>query len=313
MALIQTFPLDTKTYGFEWLRRLLGVTAQEGVVDVSDFKVTAPAAGGMRVDVAAGLALVQGDTGFRNGLYLQVNDAAIANAVTLDAADASPRVDQIVLELNDSSDLADVTDAPTLRFVKGVPTAGATLDNAYTTGGAAALPDNCLRLADVLVPAGSTAVSAGNIRDRRPWARGAHNSVRRTSGDATSTDTTNFAVLSSPFTRLECSGGLITMTIKCRLTHSAAGGQVSLMPYANGAPVGPWSTNVNPFVSPKVAAGGDLWTAEFTADLTPSRGSHLFQWAMRPIGAGTATLHATAGIPLTMHVLERTQQDGSNT
>lgn len=166
MALITTAFLDSKQYGFEWLRLVTQLTAPyEGIFAAGDYLVTPAAAGGQRVDVAAGTALVQGDTGTRNGLYLQVNDAAIASAATLNASDpALPRLDQIVLRVRDSSDLGDASDTPSIDVVTGTPTAGATLDN---RNGAAALPANALRLADVLVPAASSAVTAGNVRSRR--------------------------------------------------------------------------------------------------------------------------------------------------
>lgn len=191
MALRATTFLDALTYGFEWLRLIPELSLQEGVVGAGDFKVTAAAAGGMRVDVAAGLALVKGDsgtpgTGLSQGLYAQVNDASVANAVTLTAAHATlPRIDQIVLQINDSTDLGSAGNVPALTFVTGVATAGATLDN---RNGATALPNNALRLADVLVPAASAAVTAGNVRDRRPWARGARVLVSRTANAAAGND-----------------------------------------------------------------------------------------------------------------------------
>lgn len=191
MALRATTFLDALTYGFEWLRLIPELSLQEGVVGAGDFKVTAAAAGGMRVDVAAGLALVKGDsgtpgTGLSQGLYAQVNDASVANAVTLTAAHATlPRLDQIVLQINDSTDLGSAGNVPALAFVTGVATAGATLDN---RNGATALPNNALRLADVLVPAASAAVTAGNVRDRRPWARGARCLVQRVANAAAGFD-----------------------------------------------------------------------------------------------------------------------------
>jgi hypothetical protein len=178
MALRSTAFLDSTTYGFEWLRLLAELALQEGVLGTTagtDFKVTAAAAGGMRVDIASGIALVKGDsgapgTGLTQGLYPQVNDASVANAVTLTAAHATlPRIDQIVLQINDSTDLGSAGNVPAFAVVTGVATAGATLDNRT---GAAALPNNALPLADALVAAASVAVVAGNIRDRRRFARG---------------------------------------------------------------------------------------------------------------------------------------------
>lgn len=171
MALISTFPLDQTTYGFEWLRYSFLLGLQEGVVEPGDFRVTAAAAGGMRVDVAAGTALVAADTGVRNGLYVQVNDAVIANAVTFPAADGTnPRVDQVFVQVNDVADLGSAGNTPALAVAAGTATAGATLDN---PAGVTALPANSVRLADVLIPAGSTSIAAANVRDRRRWARGA--------------------------------------------------------------------------------------------------------------------------------------------
>lgn len=171
MALLDTYPLDVKTYEFEWLRRGVEASgAREGVLAEGELKVTAAAAGGMRVDVAAGACLVKGDTGFRNGLYLQINDAAIANAVTLDPSHATlPRVDRIIIQINDSDDLGDASDAPVLTKVTGVPSSGATLDNETGIG---ALPQDAIQLATVLVPAASAAVTAGNVRDKRQHANG---------------------------------------------------------------------------------------------------------------------------------------------
>jgi hypothetical protein len=172
------FPNDAVPgYGAEWLRYTAEVSGlQEGVLGASDLKVTAAAAGGMRVDVAAGSAFVKGDsgspgTGVSQGLFLAVNDASIPNAVTLPASNGSnPRVDQIVLRVRDTSDLGTGGDDLALLYLSGAATAGATLDN---RNGAAALPADHVRLADVLVPASSTVVSVNNIRDRRPWGRGA--------------------------------------------------------------------------------------------------------------------------------------------
>lgn len=177
--------VDSTLYPFAWLRLASELALQEGVLGALDYLVTFPAAGGLRADVYTGVALVKGDTGaprtgVSHGLYTIVNDAIVSPAVTFSASHASlPRVDQVILTTQDTKDLGDATDTPLLVAVAGAPTAGATLDN---RSGAQALPPDSIRLADVLIPAGSTAVTAGNIRDRRPWARGAFG-VRHTSAD----------------------------------------------------------------------------------------------------------------------------------
>jgi len=167
---------DAKTYGFEWLRYATEVGRNsEGVVNYATDLVPTNAATGLKVDVAAGAALVKGDSGtpgvgLSQGHYLVVNDAAIANAVTLAAADATnPRLDQVVLKVTDSQDLGDASDVATLEVLTGTPTGGATLLN---RSGAAALTQNRLRIADVLVPATATNLTAANVRDRRLPANG---------------------------------------------------------------------------------------------------------------------------------------------
>lgn len=167
---------DAKTYGAEYLRHLAETLLNsEGVANyATDFVVT-PAASLLKVDVAAGAAWVKGDSGtpgmgISQGLYSVVNDAAIANAVTLAASDpTNPRLDQIVLKVRDSSDLATGADDALLEVVTGTPTGGATLLN---RNGAAALGNDRLLLADVLVPATATSLTAANIRDRRIPANG---------------------------------------------------------------------------------------------------------------------------------------------
>lgn len=203
MALRLPHLLDTKNYPFAWFRYQVeaGAPIQEGVMTSAAMAVTAAAGGGMRVDIAAGSALVKGDTGspvtgLSHGLYLVANDASVANAVTLTGSHATlPRLDQIVLRVRDSTDLASGADDALFEVLTGTATSGATLDN---RNGAAALTNDRLRLADVLVPAASSAVTAGNVRDRRTRSRG--NLVRAANGsDLTTTSSTTVATLSGEF------------------------------------------------------------------------------------------------------------------
>lgn len=285
MALLNTFPLDARTYEFEWLRRFFEVGRQEGVDAAGDFKVTDGAGADLKVDVAAGLALVKGDTGFRNGLYLQLNDAVIANAVTFDAAHATlPRIDQVILRVGDSDDLGSAGDVPAIEKLTGAATAGATLDN---RNGATALPNDCLRLADVLVPAAATSLLAANIRDRRTWARGAYFRVQpptganytTTSSSPADLDATNFPK------RLELSGAPVEFALVVpRASHSAAA-YIALGLAVDG--------------SLTVEQGTDSFLGEGTAGAffpsalrwapTPAAGSHIFnpRWSTE---AATATV-----------------------
>lgn len=135
-----------------------------GVDNWESFRVKQHSSGDMSVDVglanqlmAAYIDLSTDGTGSieryeYNGL--QLNQAIAA------ADPANPRIDQVVL-------LPGVTDSqvPTTAVIVGTPTAGATLDN---RNGAAALPVQRIRLADVLVPAAATQILTANLRERRP-------------------------------------------------------------------------------------------------------------------------------------------------
>jgi len=316
MALIDTAFLDSKTYGFEWLRYLLDVApVQEGVLNAGDFKVTAAAAGGQRVDVAAGTALVRGDTGTRNALYMQVNDASIASAVTLNASDATnPRIDQIILRVRDSNDLGDTSDAPALEAVAGTPTAGATLDNRT---GAAALPSNAVRLADVLIPAASTAVAAGNVRDRRPWARGAYHRIIRTAnaaggvdyGGPLGTSGTSLLDATNLAPRIECGGSPLRVSIQTSIQHDTAGEWVYLRPHVDGVAPTDVGTRSHNFIS----RVGFSHEANSAFDLVITPGSHVIALHGSQPGGGIGKISASASYPLIMAVEELLRPNASNT
>jgi len=91
--------------------------------------------------------------------------------VTLSAAAANPRVDQIVVQIKDSAETPGGGNDGVIDVIAGTPTAGTTLDS---RAGAADLTTiqnpNVIVLADVLINANnSPALSNANIRDRRPF------------------------------------------------------------------------------------------------------------------------------------------------
>lgn len=299
---------DAKTYGFEWLRFLAEVAnLQEGVVGSGDFKATAAAAGLMRVDVAAGAAFIKGDSGtpavgLSQGLFLLVNDAAIANAVTLATSDATnPRIDQIILKVRDSSDLATGADDVVLDKVTGTPTAGATLDNRT---GAGALPNDAIRLADVLVPAASTSVTAGNVRDRRPWARGAHYSLLRMSGTNYTTTATSLVRIDATNLepRVECSGVPVEVRLDGTVGNSTSS-NVEIGLSVDAAELTNDKRRTPPIYTPLVAR----WV------VTPAPGSHLFAPMYCGSTAGTTAVFNSGGYPIEFTVRELVAQNASNT
>lgn len=176
MTLRTPYANDAKQYDFGYLRHLAETLLNsEGVANYATDMVVTPAGTGLRVDIAAGAAWVKGDSGtpamgISQGLFSVVNDAAVTNAVTLPTADpTNPRLDQIVLKVRDSADLGSGADDALFEYVQGTPTGGATLSN---RNGAAALGNDRLLLADVLVPATATNLTAANVRDRRIPANG---------------------------------------------------------------------------------------------------------------------------------------------
>lgn len=307
---------DAKTYGFEWLRYLAETTGvQEGVIGSGDMKVTAAAGGGMKVDIAAGTAFVKGDsgtpgTGLSQGLFQIVNDASIANAVTLAASDGTnPRLDQICLRVRDSTDLATGADDATFVVLTGTPTSGATLDN---RNGAAALSSDHVRLADVLVPALSSAVSAGNVRDRRPWARGACHLVTRTSGNVTVN--AGFADFDTNFSpRMEFSGNPVEVRFLATGSHVSSTGRIGRRLVDNGTTAPGSSMTYYSSTSPAGALQQitlfDHWAIAFAA------GTHKLQLQTTnpDSGAGAATIDGASTQPATLFIREHVVQNANNT
>lgn len=181
MTLLSPFPIQKSdiTFGAEYDYRLIDAILGEGVIGSGDFAVSQKAAGAnMSVDVAAGTAVVEVDSPY-GGKRLVRNDATMNSgtpgspgagwATTFSAADASlPRVDRVVLEVKDSNVDASGLYEARLKVVSGTATSGATLTNLT---GAAAVPSNCLLLANVLVDAAATSIVTAKIDTATPALR----------------------------------------------------------------------------------------------------------------------------------------------
>jgi hypothetical protein len=297
------------------MRALLGESGgglQAGVVGANDLKVAQRGAGAnMSVDVPAGAAWVAITSGTRNGLGHVYNDAT-AN-VTVTASNATnPRIDSIILRWNDSSIPTGSGNVPTLEVATGTATAGATLDNRT---GAATPTGDFLRLADILVPATSTSVVTANIRDRRPWARGAYSRIVDTGGDYAGV--VNATVLALSTTRLrmrvECSGTTLRVIARVRHTLPATvGAEAGFAPLVDGT-VPTEVSNANGIQSStltqNVATAYDTG-AHWAWDIVPAAGSHLIDLGLRsPSGS---TVHATAQLPLAFIVEEIVRQQANN-
>lgn len=237
----------------------------------------------MSVDVSTGNAFVQIDTGTRNGIVHVENDA-VANVV-IPAADATnPRVDQVVLQYNDSAIPAGVGgNTPTLRVVQGSPTSGANLSN---RNGAGALPNDALRLADVLVAARATSIVSANIQDRRPMAHGVRSRRVRT---ATLADVGTWTAIPELAVTAE-----FTRTVKWSLTvvgQGPGGPPIQFFIYRDGVEIAPGSPSAG--FPHGVGANSNIMTMSASDWDTPSPGRHTYQvWYHTPGSDNMAALFA---------------------
>lgn len=254
-----------------------------------DLKVT-PGASGVNVDVAAGAALVQGDTIALQRLYHIANDAT-KNSATFEAGDipapssTQARLDQIIARVWDHEADASGQRKWRLEVLEGGAASGATLDN---RNGAAALPDSAVRLADVLVPQSATGLVATDIRDRRPWARG-FLALRVADGSANfQTTSTSYVDISSQFPiRVECSGKPVELIFWApAVSHSASNGRGDMRFTIDGVAVDPPMT----VLGTERATAGNLDVSILHGILVPSAASHVFNVQYTVIDAGTLTV-----------------------
>jgi hypothetical protein len=306
MTLITPEYLQTKKYSAKRDRLALahGGSIQPGVWDSGDLKPTWSSA--MNISLAPGFALVPANNSGNLGLYHIQNDAALT--VTLDPAHASlPRLDQVYILIDDSTDGAAADDNPQALKLTGTATTGATLDNRL---GAAALPSNALRIADVLVPAAAGALSAAAVRDRRQWARGAYRLITRAAADYTTGSGTAAAIDGTNLApRIECSGNPVRLIIRGTATHNAASGTIVFYAYVDGAPV----TGMQRIAPTEPSVGGQRFPIDIAFVFTPPAGSHIIAPYWSETG-GTATLYAenTNGA-LVVEIEEFARQNAENT
>jgi hypothetical protein len=291
---------------FQRLRQLFldqGGGLQEGVLNAGDLDVAQRGAGAnMSVDVPAGSAWVAIDTGTRNGLAHIISDAT-SNVVVSASHLSLPRLDQIVLRYNDTTIPTGSGNIPTFEVVAGTATSGATLDN---RNGAVALPNDCMRLADVLVPAASSTVVTANIRDRRPWARGAYSVVRIFSNvtDATGTHQT----WTAGAMRIECSGKPLRIALQSNGQNSAAGASAIMGIRRDGAQID--STGDMIGTTSAAANQSNVLAAEYVH--FPAAGSYVFAPSYRQVGGGTATIIAGVTNPTVFTVFEEVRPNANN-
>ena len=282
---------------------------QEGVYAAGSFEVTQRAAGvNLSVDIAASThengiaAYVAGDSIVGQALYQIPPHTGVINEAITAAHATNPRVDRVVLEIQDNVHDASGQNRAQVRVIAGTASGGATLDNLT---GAAAVPSNCLLLADVHVPALDTTIANSQIRDRRKWARGAYATAKGSNAGNNTTTSAVLAELSTYTKRIECSGAPLCVEFTARAWHSIATGTVQFVVDEDGVTK-----------ETIIATSWDInEPANFTliAEYTPTAGSHLvkIKWA-NPAGAGTATLENNSGLVPKFCVSEIVRQNTGN-
>jgi hypothetical protein len=185
MAISLTWPITSDGAGAvqytanDW-RTLLTNLFDEGVLGADSFEVTERALGtNMTLDIAAGVAVIEGDDAAGQGNYL-VEGTESLSAATIGTAHASnPRIDLVGIQLRDPSEGGSAGRDSIFSVVAGTPAASPSAPSA---------PDSFLTLAQVLVPASATAISDTDITDMRSPARLKHEVVNTDSlGDGTVT------------------------------------------------------------------------------------------------------------------------------
>jgi hypothetical protein len=179
------FPLQqaAAVYGEDVLYRLLDYLFTPGIAGVSgatDLQVQQYHSGArMSVEINPGGAIVafNSPAGGKRTIYQSAltdsgtpgspNGADFWSETFVAADGTNPRIDRVVVQVQDSILDGSGVYRAIFRVVAGTPWPGATLANG---NGAPAVPANSLQLANVLVPAGATTVTTANIQDTRVFA-----------------------------------------------------------------------------------------------------------------------------------------------
>lgn len=130
----------------------------EGILGGSSFAVSPSSPAAMTVDVAAGVAVVEGDDQTAQGKYLVRKQTAETGLVIGAAPGSGQRNDLIVLQVRDPNAGGAAGDDAVLAVIAGTPS-GSPVDPA--------VPNTALVLARVRVPAGTGSITAGLIDDLR--------------------------------------------------------------------------------------------------------------------------------------------------
>lgn len=162
MALARPVWLQNGSYSARLDRTFADVLFTEGVINPGggDFLVSERAAGpNNTVDVAIGIAVVEGDDEANQGKYVVRNDAVV-NVPFTPAPTADARIDLLILEINDATagSVRVPADFANLRVVVGAASGSPV---------APAIPDTAIALAEVLRTSGDSFIDNSMITDER--------------------------------------------------------------------------------------------------------------------------------------------------
>ncbi|NAE18058.1 hypothetical protein [Enterococcus hirae] len=151
---------DLPQYSARMDRGIIDALFGEGIEDVlgGDFLATQRAAGAnMSIDIAPGVAYINGDDAVDQGAYRARSSAV--QSLTIPAAPASnTRIDLVVARVYDAVVLGGAKHGAFLEVVQGV---------AATSPVVPPAPATSIPLASVTVPAGTTQITAARIADLR--------------------------------------------------------------------------------------------------------------------------------------------------
>lgn len=269
---------------------------QPGVFGAGDFKVTPRGAGANRsIDLAGGRAVIGSPIGtmptYMGPNYL-VGETAVINSDAFELGGIAPphptyaRMDQIVLRLYDNEGGLKKWRP---EIIQGqTPTANATLDLRQS---ASNLPAGVpvMRVADVIVPT-TGIITATEIRDRRPWARGFNGRYFRKSAPDYSTISTSWAGIDDANMSLRCELGTGEIEVVLRGFADDPTGQLV---FALFGPTG-GSAFVEQYIgtTAPTQTSGEVFSWRGTlADLGLTPGSQVFRPAWR-VSAGTGKLYS---------------------
>lgn len=127
-----------------------------GVRDAGVNPLRVTVAGGLSVQIAAGLAVIQGSASANAGAYAVCSDSI----VTLTCSTADPvnaRIDLVCVTVTDSGNSSSTA---AIQIVTGTPSASPAVP---------ATPSNSIALCQITVAQNATTLSSGNLADVRPY------------------------------------------------------------------------------------------------------------------------------------------------